>query len=81
MSGVGLVKVAVVIPYFQRQQGVLRRSLRSVMAQSLAPDVVVIVDDQSPVPAEGELAELPDAWRARVKKISRQNGGPGAARA
>lgn len=74
------MKVAVVIPYFQRQQGVLRRSLRSVMAQSLAPDVVVIVDDQSPVPAEGELAELPDAWRARVKKISRQNGGPGAAR-
>lgn len=74
--------IAVVIPYFQRQPGVLRRALASVAAQqgcSFEVDVIV-VDDASPMPAQGEVAAVafPAGITARI--VSQPNGGPGAAR-
>jgi succinoglycan biosynthesis protein ExoW len=49
--------ICVVIPYFQRQSGVLRKALLSVAAQQGCTHQVqvLVVDDASPVPAEGEL--------------------------
>ena len=76
-------RVGVVIPYYQREQGLLRRALQSVATQSLPPDVrmtIVVVDDESPWPAEKEVAGL--AWPPSCELIvTRQlNGGPAAAR-
>lgn len=74
--------IAVVIPYFQREAGVLRRALASVAEQKDCPGLVevIVVDDASPVPATGEVAavEFPESIRVRV--IRQPNGGPGAAR-
>jgi succinoglycan biosynthesis protein ExoW len=74
--------ITVVIPYFQRSPGVLRKALVSVAAQEGCPLPlhVIVVDDASPIPAEGEVAAaaLPSSITLRV--IQQLNGGPGAAR-
>ncbi len=76
------VRISVVIPYFQRQNGVLRRALASVFAQSPIDGVsidVLVIDDESPAPPEPEIEGLsrPDI---NVRVIRRPNGGPARAR-
>ena len=74
-------RIAVVIPYFQRTPGVLARTLDAVFAQAVEARLeVVIADDESPVPAAGELAHLNATDRARTRIVERTNGGPAAAR-
>ena len=73
--------ISVVIPYYQRQPGVLRRALASVWAQQDCgmPVQVIVIDDGSPVSASSEL----DGWNAQsgsVKILNQTNAGPGAAR-
>lgn len=70
----------VVIPFFQRKKGILSRALKSIFAQTFQDFDIVIVDDQSPFPAETELRDTPPEWRARIRVIRQENGGPGAAR-
>lgn len=72
---------AVIIPYYQRQPGILAAALRSVAAQDVAlPVHVYVADDASPAPPEPELAEV--SWPAnfQVRILKQPNGGPGAAR-
>lgn len=78
-----MIRVAVVIPFFQRQSGILARSLRSIKEQHLAEDVaveVLVVDDSSPIPPEAECAAANFGTQITLRIISRPNGGPGAAR-
>jgi succinoglycan biosynthesis protein ExoW len=72
--------MAVVIPYYQRQPGLLQACVGSILAQqSVPPCEVIVVDDSSPHPATDELAELlPQHPQIRV--IVQANAGPGAAR-
>jgi succinoglycan biosynthesis protein ExoW len=74
--------ITIVIPYFQRSPGVLRKALVSVAAQEGCPLPlhVIVVDDASPVAAESEVAAaaLPASITLRI--IQQPNGGPGAAR-
>lgn len=71
-------KLAVVIPYYQRQPGLLDACVRSVLAQQAALELsVIVVDDQSPLPAEVALQALRDE---RLRVIVQANAGPGAAR-
>lgn len=73
--------IAVVIPYFQREPGILQRALRSVFAQEGVANVqVVVVDDASPIPAGGELEAMGQPLTFPVTIIERINGGPAAAR-
>jgi succinoglycan biosynthesis protein ExoW len=73
--------IAVIVPYFQEQPGILLRALRSVMAQRTVEDVnVVVVDDQSPISAESEVVRLGARPRFPVTIIHQSNGGPAAAR-
>ncbi|MBB3117077.1 glycosyltransferase family 2 protein [Pseudoduganella violacea] len=75
------VRIAVVIPYFQREAGILAKALRSVFAQTVAADLdIIVVDDASPVSARSELAQLPPQQAARVRLIEQANAGPAAAR-
>ena len=72
---------AVIIPYFQRQPGILANALRSVTEQDMkAPISVYIVDDSSPAPPEPEVAAVEWPAHCTVKILKQPNGGPGAAR-
>jgi succinoglycan biosynthesis protein ExoW len=74
-------KISVVVPYFQREPGILARALRSVLAQQDIGELeIVVVDDASPVPARSEVAHLPAGQRARIHIIEQANAGPAAAR-
>jgi len=68
---------AVVIPAY-RAADTLARALDSVMAQTLPPRQVVVVDDGSP---DGEdLARIVAGYRGRVALVRQANAGPAAAR-
>ncbi|MEM0984890.1 MAG: glycosyltransferase family 2 protein [Pseudomonadota bacterium] len=71
---------AVIIPYFQREAGILRRAVGSIADQSNSDWRIVIVDDQSPLPAHAEMATLPIAIRSRTSILEQENSGPGSAR-
>lgn len=74
-------QVAVLIPYFQREPGILQATVRSVLAQQGFDDYsLIIVDDGAPVPAASELAALTPAERSKVQLIVQANAGPSAAR-
>ena len=75
--------VGVVVPYYQREPGLLRRAVGSVLAQTGLNGVlirVLVVDDASPLPSAGDLGNtaLPEGMSVEV--MTRSNGGPGAAR-
>lgn len=73
-------QLVVVIPYYQRQAGLLRSAVESVLSVHGPFNVtVLVVDDSSPLPAG---AELDASWLAsgRVKLLRQPNAGPSAAR-
>lgn len=74
-------QIAVVIPFFQRREKVLKRALASVAQQTglrKGAVEVIVVDDQSPISAAAEIQASPGDLS--VKILQRKNGGPGAAR-
>ena len=72
--------IAVIIPYFQCESGILAKALNSVFLSEVASDVhIILVDDQSPVSAKDELATL-GSTRFPVTVIEQVNAGPGGAR-
>ena len=75
-----MAKFTVIIPYYQKQAGILRRALESVFAQTLPNFDVLVVDDQSPFPIESELDGMPRQQRERIRVIKQANAGPGGAR-
>lgn len=77
------ITIGVVIPFFQRDAEILPRCLKSVFAQQ-APNniqyVIVIVDDESPLPIDEAISQLVVPERYQIICLKQQNGGPGAAR-
>ncbi len=77
-SGAG---IAVIIPYHQRKPGLLAAAIRSALTQEAAgPMTIVVCDDESPSPAELDLAMLTPVARDQVLLIRQPNGGAGPAR-
>lgn len=73
--------IGVVIPYYQREAGILARALRSVARQRDIRDVLlVVVDDASPAPAAQDIAEIQEGFPFPLEVIIQPNGGPGSAR-
>lgn len=70
----------IIIPFYQREDGILRRALASIFAQTFQDFDIVVVDDQSPYSPDDELAPLSTEERARITVIRQQNAGPGGAR-
>jgi succinoglycan biosynthesis protein ExoW len=70
----------VVIPFFQKEPGILRRALKSIFEQTYQDFNIIIVDDESPLPAATELETIDPAWQSRITVIRQPNGGPGGAR-
>lgn len=74
-------RVAVVIPFYQRSRGLLRRAIDSIRAQRYQPPpLIVVVDDSSPVSAAEEIADILEQDRRSVVVLHQENAGPGAAR-
>ncbi|MBN9273015.1 MAG: glycosyltransferase, partial [Mesorhizobium sp.] len=47
-----MTKCSVIIPYYQREPGILTRELRSVFAQTHPDFEIIVVDDSSPLSPE-----------------------------
>lgn len=71
----------IIIPYFQRQGGLLKAAVASIFSQDFDDSRIIIVDDGSPSPVEPELEALSEADRAKIHIIHQPNGGVAAARA
>jgi succinoglycan biosynthesis protein ExoW len=72
-------RIGVVIPYYQRDAGLLHRTLSSVAAQDHRPVQVVVVDDGSPRPAAEEITpELHDALPELTVIVQANRGISGA---
>ena len=73
--------IAIVIPFFQKEKGLLRQCVESILAQAGNMEFqIIVVDDGSPVCAKEELACLEGSTGDRIQLITQANAGPGAAR-
>ncbi|MBB6226423.1 succinoglycan biosynthesis protein ExoW [Polymorphobacter multimanifer] len=76
------MKIAVIIPFFQRSRGLLAAAVTSIAAQQVAAGTeieIIIVDDGSPVAATSEaMPRLPSHCSLRI--VEQANGGVAAAR-
>ena len=75
--------IAVIIPFFQTEGGLLRASVQSIMEQKLtarATIAIYIVDDGSPVKPADELADLELPNHITITIFSQTNAGQSAAR-
>ncbi len=78
-----MANIAVIIPYFQRKPGILQRALASVLRQKLPEGVrvqIVVVDDESPLPARSETDALQFPSPFQLTLVTQPNGGVGSAR-
>lgn len=75
--------VSIIIPYYQRKPGILRRAVTSVLRQELPANVrvdIALVDDGSPVPAGAEIDGLDIAPSFQLRPAEQSNSGVAAAR-
>lgn len=72
--------VSIIIPYFQRTEGLIRRCVESIVNQiSYANYHVLIIDDESPIAPEPQLKDILES-NPKINIIKQNNQGPGAAR-
>jgi succinoglycan biosynthesis protein ExoW len=74
--------VAIIIPFYQTEPGVLRRSILSVIKQKKvpAPFEAIVVDDGSPIRAVDELKQIRREVPGLIRIVEQKNEGPGSAR-
>lgn len=70
----------IIIPFYQKQAGILHRALTSVFRQTFQDFDIIIVDDESPLPVEQDLDRLSAEERSSITVIRQKNAGPGGAR-
>ena len=74
-------RIAIIIPHYQRQAGLLPKALASAFAQTIADEIhVFVVDDGSPISADEEIAKHPEFPRQQLTVVRQPNGGAGSAR-
>lgn len=74
--------LTVIIPFFQREPGMLARALRSIVSQTDVSHLVIrvlVIDDQSPSPPRLDIDAV-ELGPVEVEVIAQPNGGPAAAR-
>ncbi len=73
--------ISVIIPFYQRSAGILKKAVNSALAQENVPDFeIIVIDDESPVSAESELENVEAAARRKIRVIRQANHGPAGAR-
>lgn len=74
-------KIAVVIPFYQRKEGILIKAVQSALRQTGVGELeVIVVDDDSPVSAREELKAVIGSNPGRITIVEQKNAGPAAAR-
>jgi len=73
-------RIGVIIPYFQREPGLLHRALSSVAGQEHSPVQVIVVDDGSPRRADEEITPALRHTLPKLTIIRQPNLGIAAAR-
>jgi len=74
-------KIAVIIPFYQIEKGILIRAVKSALSQkNISNFEVIIVDDGSPISAKDELMDQILQHPNIIRIIKQKNAGPGAAR-
>ncbi|HEX5471592.1 MAG TPA: glycosyltransferase family 2 protein [Lacipirellulaceae bacterium] len=74
-------RIAVVIPFYQRERGILIKTVRSALEQQGVKGVhIVVVDDESPVSAVEELSGLQQEAGDRLTIVRQANKGAAGAR-
>jgi succinoglycan biosynthesis protein ExoW len=76
-------EIAVIIPFFQHESGILARALDSVASQHIPEGwsvEVIVVDDGSPRQAQDEARSVRFQGPLQLKVIRQRNGGVAAAR-
>lgn len=74
-------RIAVIIPYYQKKEGLLKRAVESVKNQVINEGIdLIVVDDSSPHPAELELSDWDPGPGVRLEIIKQPNSGSGNAR-
>ncbi|WP_454065033.1 glycosyltransferase family 2 protein [Candidatus Nitrospira salsa] len=67
------IRTAVVIPYFQKKEGVLRKCITSAIEQKGIEDYeIIIVDDVSPVTPESEIEDIMNAHPEKIRIIKQE---------
>jgi succinoglycan biosynthesis protein ExoW len=75
------MEIAVIIPYYQQEPGILRGAVMSAIAQVGVKDLeIIVVDDGAPAPARDDLNGLDLPAHVALRLIEQPNRGPGAAR-
>lgn len=76
------MRLGIIIPFFQRRQGLLQAAINSIICQTVVNcDIrIIIVDDESPIDPATELSLIEIPPHIKVDVIRRGNGGPGPAR-
>ena len=75
-----MAKLTVIIPFYQKEPGILTRALTSVFSQRFKDFDIIVVDDESPYPADGDIVGFCDEERSRIRIVRQENAGPGGAR-
>ena len=67
------IRTAVVVPYYQKKEGVLRKCITAAIGQRNIDDYeIIIVDDVSPVTPESELQTLITEFPGRIRIIKQE---------
>ena len=73
--------LSIIIPFYQKEAGILSRAIRSVLSQtSTIAKKIIVIDDESPISAESELAECIAENPSLFLVIRQPNKGPAGAR-
>ncbi len=75
-----MAQISIIIPFYQKQSGILRRALDSIFRQTFQDFDIIVVDDASPCAIDADLDGLDAEKRARIRVIRQANAGPGGAR-
>ena len=74
-------KATVIIPFYQKEKGILCKALTSALNQkNISNFEIIVIDDDSPVPAEEECCAFTDQQKTIIKIVKQANKGPAAAR-
>lgn len=76
-----MTKISVIIPFYQTEHGLLRRSIDSIIAQNSAADIKIIaIDDGSPADISAEVVGIKFPNNISMEIIRKTNGGVSSAR-
>jgi succinoglycan biosynthesis protein ExoW len=74
-------KIAVVIPFYEKEAGILTKAVLSALRQTGIGELdIIVVDDSSPASARDELGRLMKEHPGKITLVSQPNAGPAAAR-